>query len=68
MVVSAMGDSTDHLLDLARQIGSSWDQAHALAGLGRCVLAAGHTAQSGEPQSHECGISTQRIACRHGRA
>jgi len=31
-------------LDLARQIGSSWDEAHALAGLGRCAQAAGDTA------------------------
>jgi hypothetical protein len=27
-------------MDLTRQIGSSWDDAHALAGLGRCALAA----------------------------
>ncbi len=33
-------------LDLARQIGSSWDEAQALAGLGRCALAAGHTAKA----------------------
>jgi tetratricopeptide (TPR) repeat protein len=31
-------------LELARQIGSSWDEAHALAGLGRCALAADRTA------------------------
>jgi hypothetical protein len=30
-------------LDVARQIDSPWDEAHALAGLGRCALAAGHT-------------------------
>ena len=30
-------------LDLAREIGSAWDEAHALAGLGRCALAAGDT-------------------------
>ena len=35
-----------HALDLARQIGSSWDEAHALAGLGRCALAAGHTGEA----------------------
>ena len=29
---------------LAREIGLSWDEAHALAGLGRCALAAGRTA------------------------
>ena len=33
-------------LNLARQIGSSWDEAHALAGLGRCALAAGHATQA----------------------
>ena len=30
-------------LELARRIGSSWDEAHALAGLGRCDLATGQT-------------------------
>ena len=34
-------------LDLARAIASSWDEAHALAGLGRCALAAGHATQAG---------------------
>ena len=29
-------------LELARAIASSWTEAHALAGLGRCALAAGH--------------------------
>jgi hypothetical protein len=29
-------------LDLAREIASPWDEAQALAGLGRCALAAGH--------------------------
>ena len=33
-------------LDLACQIGSSWDEAEALAGLGRCALAAGRTAEA----------------------
>ena len=33
-------------LDLARAIASSWDEAHALAGLGRCALAAGHATQA----------------------
>src|SRR5262249_1309744 len=28
---------------LARQIGSPWDEAHALAGLGRCALTTGRT-------------------------
>jgi transcriptional regulator with XRE-family HTH domain len=32
-------------LDLAREIGSAWDEAHALAGLGRCARAAGHATQ-----------------------
>jgi hypothetical protein len=33
-------------LDLAREFGSSWDQAHALAGLGRCARAAGRAANA----------------------
>jgi tetratricopeptide (TPR) repeat protein len=33
-------------LDLARAIASSWDEAHALAGLGRCALAAGHATRA----------------------
>jgi tetratricopeptide (TPR) repeat protein len=33
-------------LDLAREIDSPWDEAHALAGLGRCAQAAGHTAEA----------------------
>ena len=33
-------------LTLAREIGSSWHEAHALAGLGRASLAAGHTADA----------------------
>ncbi|MGC1281565.1 MAG: tetratricopeptide repeat protein, partial [Streptosporangiaceae bacterium] len=33
-------------LDLARQVGSSWDQAHALAGLGQCALAADRAAEA----------------------
>src|SRR5262249_7076428 len=33
-------------LELARAIASPWDQAHALAGLGRCAIAAGHTTQA----------------------
>jgi hypothetical protein len=33
-------------LDLARAIASSWDEAHALAGLGRCALAVGHATQA----------------------
>ena len=32
-------DCHQQALDLAREIGSSWDEAHALAGLGRCALA-----------------------------
>jgi tetratricopeptide (TPR) repeat protein len=31
-------------LRVAREIRSAWDEAHALAGLGRCDLAAGHPA------------------------
>ncbi len=33
-------------LRLARTIGSYWNEAHALAGLGRCALAAGHATQA----------------------
>lgn len=33
-------------LKLARQIDSSWDEAHALAGLARCALAAGRAADA----------------------
>jgi tetratricopeptide (TPR) repeat protein/transcriptional regulator with XRE-family HTH domain len=32
-------------LELARAIDSSWEQAHALAGLGRCALAVARTAE-----------------------
>jgi hypothetical protein len=40
------GSCHQQALDLARQIGSSWGEAHALAGLGRCALAAGHAAEA----------------------
>ena len=33
-------------MDLAREIDSSLHEAHALAGLGRCALAAGHPADA----------------------
>ena len=33
--------------ELSRAIGSSVDEADALAGLGRCALAAGHATQAG---------------------
>ena len=33
-------------LELARAIASSWDEAHALAGLGRGAMAAGHADQA----------------------
>ena len=35
-------------LDLARQIESPWDEAHALAGLGRCALAADRAAEAAD--------------------
>jgi tetratricopeptide (TPR) repeat protein len=35
-------------LDVAREIDSSWGEACALAGLGRCALAAGRTAEAQE--------------------
>ena len=34
-------------LELARAIATSWDEAHALAGLGRCAMAAGQATQAG---------------------
>jgi tetratricopeptide (TPR) repeat protein len=34
-------------LDLARAIASPWDEAHALAGLGRCALAADQATRAG---------------------
>ena len=34
------------MLDLVREIGIAWDEAHALAGLGRCALAAGRMAEA----------------------
>jgi len=33
-------------LELARAIASSWDEAHSLAGLGHCTLAAGQTTRA----------------------
>jgi len=33
-------------LELARAFANSWDEAHAVAGLGRCALAAGHATQA----------------------
>jgi hypothetical protein len=33
-------------LDLARAVAGPWDEAHALAGLGRCALAASHATQA----------------------
>jgi tetratricopeptide (TPR) repeat protein len=35
-------------VDLAREIGIVWDEAHALAGLGRCALAAGRPAEAAD--------------------
>jgi tetratricopeptide (TPR) repeat protein len=43
-------------LDLAREIGSGWDEAHALAGLGRCALAAGDTATATDSLRQALGI------------
>jgi tetratricopeptide (TPR) repeat protein len=40
------GSCHQQALDLARQIGSSWDEAHPLTGLGQCALAAGRTAEA----------------------
>ena len=35
-------------LELARTTNGTWDEAHALAGLGRCALAAGRTAEAAD--------------------
>jgi hypothetical protein len=40
------GASHRRALDLAREIESGWDEAHAQAGLGRCALAAGSIADA----------------------
>jgi len=42
-------------LRLAREIGGYWNEAHALAGLGRCALAVGNIAdaESGLRQAQE---------------
>jgi hypothetical protein len=34
-------------LELARGVASAWDEAHALAGLGRCAIAVGQPADAG---------------------
>jgi Tetratricopeptide repeat len=44
--VSAAGVYHQQALDLAREIGSAWDEAHALVGLGRCALAVGRAADA----------------------
>ena len=36
----------EQALGLARELGSSWDEAHALAGLGRAALADGQVAEA----------------------
>ena len=38
--------SDPQAVDLAREIGIAWDEAHALAGLARCARAAGRTAEA----------------------
>jgi tetratricopeptide (TPR) repeat protein len=35
-----------HALELARAITSPWDEAHALAGLGRCAITEGHAVRA----------------------
>ena len=47
-------------LDLSRTTGSSFNEAHALAGLGRYVLAAGGTAKADQMLRHALEIF-QRI-------
>jgi len=49
-------------LELARAIDSSWDEASALAGLGRCALAAGRTAE-GEAGLRQALVIFKRIGC-----
>jgi Tfp pilus assembly protein PilF len=39
-------DATSGPLERAHTIASSWSEAHALAGLGRCAMADGHAAQA----------------------
>jgi hypothetical protein len=46
-------------LALAREIGSSWNEGHALAGLGRCARAAGRTADA-EPDLRQAWEIFQR--------
>jgi tetratricopeptide (TPR) repeat protein len=57
------GSYHQQALDLARQIGGVWDEAHALAGLGRCALAAGHTARQ-----QTCSGRRWRSSSRSGRS
>jgi hypothetical protein len=47
-------------LGLGRQIGSAWDEAHALAGLGRCARADGRAATA-EDQLRQALEIFQRI-------
>jgi len=42
--LAAAGTCYQQALDLARQTGDPWDEAHSLAGLGRCARAAGDSA------------------------
>ena len=53
--LDAAGSCHREALEKARRIGSAWDEAHALAGLARCDLAAGHAAaaQDGLAQALE---------------
>jgi hypothetical protein len=53
-------------LDLAREIGTSWDEAHALTGLGRCALAAGNLndAQAKLRQAQETFQRIGAVLCR----
>ena len=50
------GSSHQQALTLARQIACRWDEAHALAGLGRCALASGHTAEAENQLRHALEI------------
>jgi tetratricopeptide (TPR) repeat protein len=47
-------------LDLAPEIDSSWDEAHALAGVGRCAIASGRNAEGRTGLRHALKIF-QRI-------
>jgi tetratricopeptide (TPR) repeat protein len=46
-------------LELARATACLWDEAHALAGLGRCAIVVGHATQAGPLLRQALGIFQQ---------